>query len=352
MGTAGVVLAPSLLSGCKPNEQVKDDFKTFIWVGNSAEKTMEDWVTQFTRIKSLGFDGVFAGGDAETLDMTASIAKSMGLEIHSWQWVMNRPGNKEAMAHPEWYAVSRKGESSLDVNPYVGYYQWLCPTKLEVQEYIIQDMMSIAEIADVDGVQLDYVRYCDVILPRGLWDKYNLVQDHEMPEFDFCYCDDCQSKFKAEHGYDILSIEDPTQDQAWRQFRYDSITNLVNRIAVEVHAKNKKLSASVFATPTLARKYVRQAWDEWDLDFVMPMVYYKMYAEDVEFVKTASEEGVAVLAGSKPLYTAQYLHDKTNVELQQTIEMAKAGGAQGMAFYDYGLLNKDFGDIVKNIKTS
>ena len=45
---------------------------------------MEDWVKQFTRIKSLGFNGVFAGGGVETLNMTASIAKSIGLEIHSW----------------------------------------------------------------------------------------------------------------------------------------------------------------------------------------------------------------------------------------------------------------------------
>ncbi len=345
-----MALAPSLLTGCNSGQDASEEFKTFIWVGNGADKTMEDWVKQFTRIKSLGFNGVFAGGGVETLDMTSSIAKSMGLEIHSWQWVMNRPGNKEAMAHPEWYAVSRNGESSLDVNPYVGYYQWLCPSKHEVQDYIVKGMIDIAEVADVDGVQLDYVRYCDVILPPGLWSKYDLVQDHEMAEFDFCYCETCRGKFEAEQGYDPLSLEDPSQDQAWKQFRYDSITNIVNRIAHEVHTRNKKLSASVFATPSLARKYVRQAWDEWELDFVMPMVYYKMYAEDVNFVKTASEEGVAALGGSKPLYTAQYLHDKTNEELQQTIDMVKAGGAQGIAFYDYGLLNEEFGEIVKRIK--
>ena len=332
LGAAGLALVPSLLTGCNSPEEATEEFKTFIWVGNGADKTMEDWVKQFTRIKSLGFNGVFAGGGVETLNMTASIAKSIGLEIHSWQWVMNRPSNKEAQAHPEWYAVSRNGDSSLDVNPYVGYYQWLCPSKPEVQDYIIKGMIDIADVSDVDGVQLDYVRYCDVILPRGLWDKYDLVQDHEMPEFDFCYCEACRGKFEAEQGYDILSKEDPSQDEAWKQFRYDAITNLVNRIAAEVRARDKKLSASVFATPTLARKFVRQAWEEWDLDFVMPMVYYKMYAEDVNFVKTASEEGVAALAGSKPLYTAQYLHDKTANELQQTIDAARAGGLKALLF--------------------
>ena len=81
---AGLALTPTLLTGCRSaQKEAPAAFKTYIWVGNDANKTMEDWVKQFTRIKSLGFDGAFARDGAETLDMTASIAKSMELEIHS-----------------------------------------------------------------------------------------------------------------------------------------------------------------------------------------------------------------------------------------------------------------------------
>ena len=54
-----------------------------------------------------------------------------------------------------------------------------------------EDHVAVAHIVEmnaVDGVHLDYVRHCDVILPRGLWERYDLVQDIEHPEFDFCYC--------------------------------------------------------------------------------------------------------------------------------------------------------------------
>ena len=338
LASTAALLAPSLLTSCAT--EAGDDFKMWMWVGNGADKTEADWIAQLDRLQSLGFHGILAGGNAETLKMTVPLAKQRGLEIHSWQWVMNRPGNKEAQAHPEWYAVSREGNSSLDVNPYVGYYQWLCPTKPEVQDYIIKGMTEIAEVEGLDGVQLDYVRYCDVILPRGLWEKYDLVQDHEMPQFDFCYCDTCRTKFKAEQGYDQLDLEDPSQDEQWRRFRWDSITHLVNRIAEEVHVRDKKLSASVFATPTLARQLVRQAWDEWDLDFVFPMIYYQFYDEPIDFVKSGTEEGLAALKGKKPLYTAQYLHDKTPEDVSNMIRLVKEAGAQGIAFYDYGLLDE------------
>lgn len=347
LGASAAIVAPNLLTSCAG--QSTEDFKLWMWVGNGADKTRADWEKQFSRLQSLGFHGVLAGGGIETLKTTVPLAKSMGLEIHSWQWVMNRPGNEEAQAHPEWYAVSREGNSSLDVNPYVGYYQWLCPSKPEVQDWIVKGMVDIAKVEGLNGVQLDYVRYCDVILPKGLWAKYDLVQDHEMPQFDFCYCDTCRGKFKASSGYDPLDLKDPSQDEKWRQFRYDSITYLVNRIAKEVHALDKQLSASVFATPTRARKLVRQAWDEWDLDFVFPMIYYQFYEEPIEFVGTGTKEGLDALNGSKPLYTAQYLHDKTPEDVRKMIELVKDAGAQGIAFYDYGLLDEEKAEVLKTI---
>lgn len=347
LGATALAFSPFIFQSCESNDP--NDFKLWIWTGGG-NKSDDQWNQEFTRLKEAGFHGVLCGGGKAVLEKTIPIAQKHGLEIHSWMWVMNQPGNKEAQAHPEWYAVSREGNSSLDVRPYVDYYQWLCPNKPEVQEYLFNRMMEVCDMEGLAGVQLDYIRFCDVILPKGLWAKYDLVQDYEMPEFDFCYCDTCRSKFKAQSGYDPLELEDPSQDEAWARFRWDSITNVVNMIAKGVHARNKKLSASVFATPTRARKLVRQAWDEWDLDFVFPMIYYAFYEEGLDFVESGTREGVEALNGSKPLYTAQYLHDKTNEEVSGMIKAAKAGGAEGLAFYDYGLLNDEFIEIVKKAK--
>lgn len=344
LGTGATLLLPNFLTSCDHHDQT-EDFKLWVWTGGDKEESQ--WDAEFKRLADAGFHGVLCGGGEKNLKRTIPIAKKYGLEIHAWMWVMNQPGNKEAQANPEWYAVSREGNSSLDVRPYVDYYQWLCPNKPEVQEYLFNRLMKVTELEGLDGLQLDYIRFCDVILPKGLWSKYGLIQDHEMAEFDYCYCDTCRTAFKDKHGIDPLELEDPSTSPEWKAFRYDSITNVVNMIAKGVHARNKKISASVFATPTRARKLVRQAWDQWDLDLVFPMIYYKFYEEPVDFVRTGTAEGVSALKGRIPLYTAQYLHDKTNDEVRDFIKAAKDGGSEGLALYDYGLMSDEFLATIK-----
>lgn len=110
--------------------------------------------------------------------------------------------------------------------------------------------------------------------------------------------------------------------------------------------EGKQISASVFATPDLARKMVRQDWDHWDLDFVFPMVYYQFYDEPIDFMKRATEEGLEALNGKIPLYTAFYLADKTPKQLQEARRLVAQTQAAGMAYYDYELLSEDMREIL------
>ena len=100
---------------------------------------------------------------------------------------MNRPGDTWAQEnHPEWFTVSRNGDSCLENPPYVGYYKWVCPSREPVREYLRGLVDELAADTQVDGVHLDYVRHCDVILPRGLWETYDLVQDVEHQRLSAC----------------------------------------------------------------------------------------------------------------------------------------------------------------------
>ena len=112
--------------------------------------------------------------------------------------------------HPEWYAVNRRGESTAEKSPYVPYYRFLCPSRGAVGEFLAQQFRELTRLP-VQGLHFDYIRYPDVILPVALWSKYNLVQDREYPEFDFCYCDVCRASFKRQEGIDPLGLDDPSQ---------------------------------------------------------------------------------------------------------------------------------------------
>jgi uncharacterized lipoprotein YddW (UPF0748 family) len=185
----------------------------------------------------------------------------------------------------------------------------------------------------VDGVHLDYIRFIDVILPRGLWSRYGLVMDREMPEYDFCYCEVCRQKFRKQSGRDPMELEDPSSDEAWREFRWRSITEVVTLLGDAAHARGKKISAAVFATPTLARQCVRQAWETWPLDMVFPMIYHNFYLEDVDWIGQATREGVEAVGGKFPLYAGLFVPRLAPAELERAVRLTREAGAQGVSLF-------------------
>lgn len=328
-------LAGSLAAGMGAPGWLRGRAGARFWVWVHAGGEAEDWSARFGRLRDAGIEGVLvSGGDVDAL---ATAAHSAGLAIHSWQWIMNRTGDTWVKEHhPEWFNVSRLGESSLTHPPYVGYYQWLCPSRPEVQQYLREQIAAVASHPSIDGVHLDYIRYPDVILPRGLWSKYGLVQDHEMPAYDFCYCEVCRETFRRQTGRDPLTLADPPADVEWRAYRWNSITNIVRLLAGAVHDQQKELSAAVFPTPSLARTLVRQAWDQWPLDRVFPMLYHRFYLEPVRWIGTSAAEGVRTLAGAFPLHAGLYLPDLGTDDLAAAVGAAREAGAAGVSLFDLG----------------
>ena len=328
-----LVLAP--LAGCVPGESESTAFTVWSWVHGNRDRDEGEWRRQFARLRGAGVSGVLVGGG--DIDLVSGAARAEGLEYHRWFWTMNRNGDAWAQEnHPEWFTVSRNLQSSLTHPPYVGYYKWVCPSREPVRAYLRGLVGELAANPAVDGVHLDYVRHCDVILPRGLWETYDLVQDVEHPEFDFCYCDVCREQFAALDGRDPLAIPDPPADEAWRRFRWDSVTGAVRELAEEVHGQGKPISAAVFPTPTIARRLVRQAWDEWPLDRFFPMLYQGFYLEDMAWIGDGVKEGIAALGAPdrQPLCAGLYIPSLDPPQLGEAAETARAAGADGVSLFE------------------
>lgn len=305
--------------------------KHWVWENPDKKASDKDLKEKYTNFYAAGIRGMFFEHDSER---HFRIAKKTGLETHRWMWTMNR-GEKELLEnHPEYYAVNRNGDSCAENPPYVGYYRWLCPSKPEVKEYLTKQVESIVAKDYVDGIHLDYIRYCDVILPVNLWDKYGIEQNQELPEYDFCYCETCRGKYKEKTGIDPLDLEFPDQSPSWRKFRYEQINNMVNHLAEVVHQVKKPITAAVFPTPEIARRIVRQDWTRWSLDGVFPMVYHGFYREQVSWIGDAVEEGVHFLNSRLPLYSGLFLPDfKTKEELSKGIKLAMENGASGVSLF-------------------
>ena len=343
------VAAGGIAAATLPFDSVPDrSFQRWTWVHGGGDRSPSEWQARYGHLAEAGFQGVLVSG-GET-PVHAEAAHASGLEFHRWVWTLNRNGDEWVKEnHPEWFTVSRNGNSSLTHPPYVGYYKWLCPTRPEVRDYLRDSMLEIAREPGVDGVHLDYVRHSDVILPRGLWAKYDLIQDREYPEFDFCYCDTCRETFASLHNTDPIELPDPPADEAWRRFRWDSVTGLVKVLAEAVHEEGKPITAAVFPTPSIARRLVRQAWDEWPVDAVFPMLYHSFYEEGLDWIGRGVREGLAARAAvaakagrespalaPRRLSAGLYLPALSDEQRIQAVGIARDAGAQGVSFFEMG----------------
>lgn len=306
--------------------------KNWAWVRGDFS-SMEPWKPRFAQWRAAGIDAILPNvSRPEVLQRIVSVAAEEGLEVHAWIVTMMRGGMVDK--HPEWYAVNREGKSTVEEPPYVDYYKFMCPNREPVREHLVEHYSEMAEVEGVVSMHLDYIRFPDVILPVALWPKYDLVQDKEYPPFDYCYCNVCRGLFKEKTGLDPLDLDDPAAHVPWLQFRYDSITQVVDRLADAVHAKDRLLTAAVFPTPTIARQLVRQEWPRWKLDAVLPMLYHNFYNEDVAWIEGATREGVEALDGRIPLYAGLYVPALDPDELAEAARRAFAGGAAGISIFE------------------
>jgi uncharacterized lipoprotein YddW (UPF0748 family) len=330
----------------KPAPQQK--IKNWMWAHPDPKISAESWKRKFDQAAGAGIQAVhllsytgakafypssFAVHEVDELAKILPAARQAGLEVHAWICALICNAEAVEKDHPDWFAVSRSGDSTLAKQPYIPSYKWLCPSRPEVYEYLENFVRELADIEGIKGIHLDYIRYPDVILPEALQPKYNLVQDKEYPQFDFCYCPVCRKNFEQEEGIDPLRIEDPSSHQAWKNYRYQTITNIVNKLADAAHRKGKPISAAVFATPELSRRFVRQDWPKWKLDTVHPMIYHYYYAKGLDWLEPATREGVAELPSSRPLYSGLFISQIKPRELSRAVEGSFKGGARGITLF-------------------
>jgi uncharacterized lipoprotein YddW (UPF0748 family) len=108
---------------------------------------------------------------------------------------------------------------------------------------------------------------------------------------------------------------------------------MVNQLYDLVHKNNKVLSAAVFPTPDLSKQRVRQDWVNWKLDYVMPMIYQQYENKPVEWIETATSEGVKALAGKFPLFSGLHLYQLTPEEFGLAASLSLKAGASGIVLF-------------------
>ncbi|WP_440772556.1 family 10 glycosylhydrolase [Natronorubrum sp. DTA28] len=212
--------------------------------------------------------------DFDPLESLVEEAHEAGLEVHAWMNVntmWNQETPPEADDHPfntngpgsdnPWHSVREDGEE------HVGHNYFFDPGHPAVADYLVDTACSLVEHYDIDGINLDYVRYPDHNIEIGTpsWGYNEVALD----------------RFRAETGRDDVPDAD---DEEWAQWRRDQVTNLVRRIYVETYATDPEICLSA---NTITYGYGPEAQGGWEST--------RTYAEVLQDWRAWMEEGIVDL---------------------------------------------------------
>jgi len=213
----------------------------------------------------------------DPLAAAVKLAKARGMELHAWVWVFaagNRNHNKllnlpssypgpVLAANPTWANRDRQGR----MIPKGKKKPFFDPANPQVQKYLLDLYEEIVTRYEVDGLQLDYIRYPFQDPARGQTYGYGPAS---------------RSKFKQLTGVDPINVT-PRQRQMWQkwtEFRTRQVDNFVAQVSAKLRKKNPRLiiSAAVFPLPERERiQKLQQDWEVWakrgDVDMIVPMTY-------------------------------------------------------------------------------
>ena len=294
-----------------------------LWVHGNDSRVDAQTVARWA---DAGVTTLIIDGKREAVARVAKLAKAAGMDTVAWFWTLNRPGDAEALAHPDWYAVSADGRSCHDpqTRPFVSYYQFLCPSNPEAVAHVKRKALELASIPEIDALQMDYVRMPDFVLPKALWPKYGLDMSTYLPQFDFCWCGGCKARFGREASPD---------DPAWLEWRLDAVANAANAVADAVRRAGKPCGAAVFPTPAMSAAMVRQDWKRFRLDFAYPMDYASFYGEGNDWIVSCINEANKSIDGDFPVFPGLYLSDFKPAQLEAALAEILAANPGGFCLF-------------------
>lgn len=259
-------------------------------------------------------------GDAvyDPLAFAVEQAHKRGLEVHAWvnvvrcfsgteTYILKDP-NHISQRKPEWVVEDNNGGS-------VSY--WLDPGLPEVREYLSDLISEIAEKYDVDGIQLDYIRYPG-------------------------------KNFDDDFSYGLYGNGRPKDD--WRR---DNITDIVALVYKKV--KSIKPFVKIGAAPVGVYKnengfYNFEGYGEiyqdsrsWlakgIVDYLVPQVYWGI-DDKPDFIKVAKDWVDNNFSRSVIIGIAAY---KENVkqQLDKLVSYVRTLGCDGVSFFRYSNI-KDY----------
>ena len=276
-------------------------------------------------------------------------AHKRGIKLHVWfetfyvgndnpQLIYNHVLN----VHPEW---SNKRLMNYDsqtpvasLSEHNGYF--LDPANNEVREYLKNIINEIVENYNIDGINLDYIRYPQTV-------------DSSFPNYatmNWGYTQFARNEFKEIYDIDPIDIKYGTAEwELWAQYRQDKISSFVHDIRKLTKDKPIMLTAVIFPDLKKCLEGKMQNWRKWSfygyIDGLTPLIL----TGDKNTAELLIKDVMQNTSPITNIYTGIFVTfmGGSPEDLLMQMQKAREYKAKGSILFDYAHLKNNYIDALK-----
>jgi uncharacterized lipoprotein YddW (UPF0748 family) len=228
----------------------------------------------------------------DPLQAAVELAHERDMQVHAWIWVfavgnqlhnailnlpLDYPG-PVLNAYPTWAGYDNRGNTI----PAGQTKPFLDASNPQARGYLMRLIEEIITQYDVDGLQLDYIRYPFQDPGADRTYGYGVAARHQFQAIAGV------DPFTLTPRIDRLLLPDAQRRQRdlwdrWTAFRVQQVTSFVSETSQRVRQKRPDiiLSTAVFATPEHERlQKIQQDWGDWAQKGLVDWVILMSYAQD------------------------------------------------------------------------
>ncbi|MDZ7960955.1 MAG: family 10 glycosylhydrolase [Aulosira sp. DedQUE10] len=285
----------------------------------------------------------------DPLAAAVKLAHARGMELHAWVWVFaagnqrhneiinakpDYPGPVLA-AHPDWANYDNRG-NMIPIGQTKPFFD---PANPELRQYLLKLYEEIVTRYQVDGIQLDYIRYP--------------FQDPAAGRV-YGYGKAAREQFQQLTGVDPAKISPSDRDlwQKWTSFRSEQVDTFVAQVSQQLRQKRSNLiiSVAVFPLPELERiQKIQQHWEVWarrgDIDLIVPMTYA---LDTPRFQRLAQPWITSTQLGATLLVPGIRLLSLPTVGAFDQLQLVRDLPVSGYALFAVDNLNNEFHKLFSN----
>lgn len=272
-------------------------------------------------------------------------AHRRGIKIHVW-FESFYVGNKSPESNPKSILAVKpqwqnKTRQKADYPGYVphpnehnGYF--LDPANPEVTEFLLKLIGEITSRYNIDGINVDYVRYPNIA-------KENYKNQWGYTPF-------AREEFMQIYEIDPVEIEPKSSMwDNWCDYRRNKISDYVRRIAELVKNRNILFSAVIFPDYKVSLQTKHQDWVFWlnqkYLDAITPLIL----TSDDDLAKSMLEEIRKKASNNANVYPGLFAGfiESDPEDLLKQIHIIRKLKLQGIILFDWAHLNDNYLNVLK-----